>query len=170
MDLTITMKGASEAFAREVIALFASAEGVIVSSEPLDTKWTAERAYRLLRMSNARATTLLLAAVDGNGWVDGADFRAKHGENALHGPTAAISKAITRGSREGHWSANIPHPLSPTPPHPTKGWSKTGGYFLEESHLPAFQAAVARFRAEDMNTAVAGAPAMQADPADLPSP
>ncbi|MFE2433079.1 hypothetical protein ACFXJ5_41065 [Streptomyces sp. NPDC059373] len=145
MDLTITLKGASEDFARQVLAMFVGAEGVVVSTEPADTEWTADRAYRLLRMTNARSLLLIDTAVNGNGWVDGPAYRKEFGEQALRGPSATITKAIKRGAAEGLWSSDIPHPLRATTPAPGQGWSKTGGYFLDAKHLPVFRTAMERY-------------------------
>ncbi|MGW0828323.1 hypothetical protein [Streptomyces sp. NPDC002845] len=149
MDLTITMKGASEDFVREVLQSFAGAAGVEIATEPADTEWTQDRAYRLLRNSNIRVVLLLSQLVKGDGWLDAHAYREKWGDNALRGPSAALTKAITRGAKAGWWSPDIPNPLRPTTPDPSKGWSKTGGYYLDDEHLPGFRAAMERYGQEN---------------------
>ncbi|MEV7031694.1 hypothetical protein AB0N99_15880 [Streptomyces sp. NPDC093272] len=142
MDLTIHVQDATEDFAREVLAMFAGAEGVTVATqEAPDTVWTADRAYRLLRHTNTRVQLFMSQLVQGDGWLDAYAYREKWGQNSLRGPSAALTKAIKRGAKEGWWSPDIPNPVRPTTPDPQKGWSKTAGYYLDEEHLPAFRAA-----------------------------
>ncbi|MEV5194757.1 hypothetical protein AB0K86_19900 [Streptomyces clavifer] len=106
-----------------------------------DTEWTVERAVKLLRDTNARTALLIEAAVEGNGWVDGPAFREKYGENAMRGPSQSIRKALKRGTEQGHWSADIAHPLTATTPD-KQGWSKTGGYYLDKGLVPVFREAI----------------------------
>jgi hypothetical protein len=106
-----------------------------------DAEWTVDRAVKLLRDTNARTVLLVEAAVEGDGWVDGPAFREKWGETAFRGPTQSITKAIKRGAEQGHWSANIAPPFTPTTPDKS-GWSKTGGYYLEDGLVPIFRDAL----------------------------
>ncbi|MFB8025976.1 MULTISPECIES: hypothetical protein [unclassified Streptomyces] len=106
-----------------------------------DTEWTVDRAMKLLRDTNGRTILLVEAAVEGDGFADGPAFREKNGETALRGPSQSITKALKRGAEQGHWSADIAHPLTPTTPD-KKGWSKTGGYYLDKGLVPVFREAI----------------------------
>ncbi|MER6520248.1 hypothetical protein ABT246_25755 [Streptomyces sp. NPDC001553] len=111
-----------------------------------DADWTVERLLVLLRDINTRTLTLLDAAVEGNGWVDGPRYREKWGANSMIGPSQTITRAIKRGAEQGHWPADITPPIRPTTPDKA-GWSKTGGYYLAEGLLPLLADALNRMKA-----------------------
>lgn len=106
-----------------------------------DAEWTVERVVKMLRDTNARTILFVEAAVEGDGWLDGKAFRRKWGETALRGPSQSITKAIKRGAEQGHWSAGITPPFTPTTPDKA-GWSKTGGYYLGDGLVPVFREAL----------------------------
>ncbi|MEV0487258.1 hypothetical protein AB0I69_42500 [Streptomyces sp. NPDC050508] len=110
-----------------------------------NTEWTVDRAVKLLRDTNRRTLLFVEAAIEGEGWVDGAAFREKQGETALRGPSQSITKAIKRGAEQGLWSPDITPPFTPTTPE-KEGWSKTGGYYLADGLLPIFTEALKRLR------------------------
>ncbi|MFG2774728.1 hypothetical protein [Streptomyces sp. NPDC048350] len=100
-----------------------------------DDTWTPDRADEFVRAVHGRGRELLRAVAEGDGWVDGEAYRAKHGENALLGPTASITKAVTKGIREGWLPEGTVLPLTSTYDG-RSSWSKTDGYRLPP-HLAA---------------------------------
>jgi hypothetical protein len=103
-----------------------------------DPVWTPERADRFVNEVSTPGRRLLRAAAEGNGRVDGERFRERFGERALHGPSAAITKAVNRGIREGWLPEGAELPLTSTYDG-RSSWSKTDGY-----RLPAHLAAIFR--------------------------
>ncbi|MFG2408785.1 hypothetical protein ACGFR8_31465 [Streptomyces brevispora] len=107
-----------------------------------DTEWTVDRAEKLLRQIQPHTRNLIVAAVEGDGFADGAAFRARHGENSLKGPSQSITKAVKSGAELGYWGRSMTSPIAPTTPD-KNGWSKTGGYYLDKSLVPVFAQALA---------------------------
>ncbi|WP_275466314.1 hypothetical protein [Streptomyces noursei] len=108
-----------------------------------DTVWTPERADQLLTEINGRARTLLRAIAEGEGWVDGAEFREKYGDNAVQGPTTSITTAVKRGIREGWLPEGAELSLESTYDG-RSSWQKTGGYRLPRHLAGIFRDAFAR--------------------------
>jgi hypothetical protein len=108
-----------------------------------DPIWTPERAEQFVQEVSPKGRRLLRAAAEGNGRVDGEKFRAQYGEDALHGPSAAITKAVTRGIRDGWLPEGAELPLNST--YDGRGsWSKTDGYRMPQHLAGIFREAFAR--------------------------
>ncbi|KQX77049.1 MULTISPECIES: hypothetical protein [unclassified Streptomyces] len=103
-----------------------------------DPVWTPERAEQFIQEISESGRRLLCAAADGNGRVDAEKFREHHGERALYGPSAVLTKTVNRGIREGWLPEGAELPLSSTFDG-RSSWSKTDGY-----RLPAHLAAIFR--------------------------
>ncbi|MEU3499494.1 hypothetical protein ABZ726_01570 [Streptomyces hundungensis] len=108
-----------------------------------DAVWTPDRADQLLTEINGRARTLLRAITEGEGWVDGEEFRKKYGDNAVQGPTTSITTAVKRGIREGWLPEDAELPLESTYDG-RSSWQKTGGYRLPRHLAGIFRDAFAR--------------------------
>ncbi|MFD9722602.1 hypothetical protein [Streptomyces sp. NPDC059072] len=155
MNVTFQIQGGGEEFEARVEAklLALAAELGSVSTvrgdrpnpaESLVTgSWTCEQAEEVLRKLNGRATALVRAVADGDGWVDGAQYRATHGETALHGPTAAFTKAIKRAVKAGILPEGTTNPLTSTYDGHSS-WQKTGGYRMDRAVAATFRTAFAR--------------------------
>lgn len=108
-----------------------------------DPVWTPERAEQFVQEVSPNGRRLLRAAAEGNGRVDGEKFRAQYGEDALYGPSAAITKAVTRGIRDGWLPEGAELPLNST--YDGRGsWSKTDGYRMPPHLAAIFREAFAR--------------------------
>ncbi|MCF3142195.1 hypothetical protein [Streptomyces platensis] len=94
-----------------------------------DPVWTPERADQFVREVSPKGRRLLHAVAEGEGRVDCEKFREQYGESALHGPSAAITKAVNRGIREGWLPEGTELPLTSTYDG-RSSWSKTDGYRL----------------------------------------
>lgn len=108
-----------------------------------DPVWTPERAEQFVQEVSPKGRRLLRAAAEGNGRVDGEKFRAQYGDTALHGPSAAITKAVTRGIRDGWLPEGAELPLTSTYDG-RSSWSKTDGYRLPPHLAAIFREAFAR--------------------------
>jgi hypothetical protein len=108
-----------------------------------DPVWTPERADRFVTEVSMPGRRLLRAAAEGSGRVDGEKFREQHGERALHGPSAAITKTVNRGIREGWLPEGAELPLSSTYDG-RSSWSKTDGYRLPAHLADIFRDAFTR--------------------------
>ncbi|MFB6629990.1 hypothetical protein ACFCWY_08850 [Streptomyces sp. NPDC056362] len=108
-----------------------------------DDTWTPERADQFVRTIHGRGKDLLRAVAEGGGWVDGKEYRERHGENALRGPTASITKTVTKGIKEGWLPKGAVLPLKSTYDG-RSSWSKTDGYELPQHLAAIFRAAFER--------------------------
>ncbi|WP_374987174.1 hypothetical protein [Streptomyces fradiae] len=140
--MKITIEGASEEFAREVLQL-AAQQGANLSISTIETGWTAERAERYLRSLPAGARTFArIVVVDGDGHADADTLRAAVGK--LNGPTVALSRAMPRGVKAGWWPEGTPAPIEKVddPDHPS--WQKAEAYVMSRDLVPIFRSAFAR--------------------------
>ncbi|WP_331721192.1 hypothetical protein [Streptomyces sp. NBC_00454] len=165
MHVTFQIQGTGEEFEARVeaklLALAAELGAVATAPETgndsaASADWTSEQAEEVLRKLNGRATDLLRAVADGDGWVDGAHYRATHGETALHGPTAALTKAIKRAIKAGILPEGTANPLTSTYDGHSS-WQKTGGYRMDKPTAAAFRAAFTRI--DGHRTGAAAGPA-----------
>ncbi|MFJ8018720.1 hypothetical protein [Streptomyces sp. NPDC096311] len=108
-----------------------------------DPIWTPERADQFVREVSPNGRRLLRAVAEGYGWADGEEFRAKHGDDALRGPSAAITKAVTRGIRDGWLPEDTELPFTSSYDG-RSSWQKTGGYRLPPHLAAVFRDAFAR--------------------------
>ncbi|GGU44565.1 hypothetical protein [Streptomyces violascens] len=108
-----------------------------------DAVWTPERVEHLIREVAPRGRQLLRAVAEGDGWVDGEQYRAAYGDAALRGPSAAITKAVTRGIRDGWLPVGAELPFTSTYDG-RSSWQKTGGYRLPRHLAAVFREAFAR--------------------------
>ncbi|MFD4933379.1 hypothetical protein [Streptomyces virginiae] len=111
------------------------------ASVTTDTEWTVDRAEKLLRQIQPHTRNLIVAAVEGKGFADGAAFRKQYGENSLKGPSQSITKAVKAGAELGYWGRSMTSPIKATTPD-KNGWSKTGGYYLDKDLVPIFAEAL----------------------------
>ncbi|WP_223190492.1 hypothetical protein [Streptomyces sp. TRM68416] len=152
--MKITIEGASEEFAREVLSL-AAQQGANLTIRTVETGWTAERAERYLRSLPAGARTFArLVVVDGDGRADADTLRAALGK--LNGPTVALSRAMPRGVREGWWPEGTPAPIEKVddPDHPS--WQKAEAYVMSRDLVPIFRSAFARLASTQQAARAAG--------------
>ncbi|MER5737334.1 hypothetical protein ABT117_16870 [Streptomyces sp. NPDC002262] len=108
-----------------------------------DDTWTPDRADRFVREVKGRGRQLLRALAEGDGWVDGEEYRQKYGENALRGPTASITKSVTKGIKEKWLPEGATLPVTSTYDG-RSSWSKTDGYRLPPHLAAIFRDAFAR--------------------------
>ncbi|NUK50388.1 hypothetical protein HRW14_08805 [Streptomyces lunaelactis] len=111
-----------------------------------DTEWTPERAATLLRNLPSKAARVIVAAVDGGGYVAAEDLREEGG--SMRGHTGPITHALNRGVREGWWPEGMPTPIKASYNADVAGAQRAAGFQLGEGLLPVFQAAVTQV--EDM--------------------
>src|SRR5207244_3543179 len=106
----ITIEGASEEFAREVLAL-AAQQGADLTVATVQTGWTVDRAERYLRSLTAdarRFAEMVIAGSERPGHLDADQLRSVIGR--LNGATVALSRAVGRGVKKGWWPEGTPAP------------------------------------------------------------
>ncbi|MFE6132707.1 hypothetical protein ACFQ6Q_31275 [Streptomyces sp. NPDC056437] len=107
-----------------------------------DIEWTPERAATLLRNLPDKAARVIIAAVEGGGYVAAASLREDGG--SMRGHTGPITHALNRGVREGWWPEGMPTPIKASYNPDVAGPQRAAGFLLTEGLLPAFQAAVSQ--------------------------
>ncbi|MFH8786971.1 hypothetical protein [Streptomyces roseoverticillatus] len=143
MTITITLKFTEDddEFGRRLMQLLGEHGAVLEHDE--EEGWTINHAKELIHELNSHAKLLLRACADGEGWVSGGEFREQHGDRALYGPTAAITKAVKRCIRNGKLPEGFTSPINPTYNPDNPSWQKTGGYTMTKSDAKAFAEAFA---------------------------
>ncbi|MFI0901776.1 hypothetical protein [Streptomyces sp. NPDC020983] len=140
--MKITIEGADENFARELLAL-AAQQGADLTITTVETGWTVDRAERYLRSLPGGARRFAeVVFVDCDGYADADHLRRVVGK--LNGPTVALSRAIPRGVREGWWPEGTPAPIEKVddPDHPS--WQKAEAYTMNAANVGVFREALAR--------------------------
>ncbi|MGW1037582.1 hypothetical protein [Streptomyces antibioticus] len=139
--MKITIEGASEEFAREVLTL-AAQQGANLTLNTVKTGWTVERAERYLRSLPAGARTFAQLVINGDGHADAETLRTALGK--LNGPTVALSRAVPRGVKAGWWPEGTPAPIEKVddPDHPS--WQKAEAYVMSRDLVPVFRTALAQ--------------------------
>jgi hypothetical protein len=144
--MKITIEGASEDFARELVAL-AARQGGELSITTVGTGWTVDRAERYLRSLTGGARRFAeMVVVDGDGYIDADHLRTVLGR--LQGPTVALSRAMPRGVKEGWWPEGTPAPISPVWDENNPSWHKNIAYRMDREIVPIFREALTRIVSE----------------------
>ncbi|MEV7535480.1 hypothetical protein [Streptomyces hydrogenans] len=145
--MEIIIKGASEEFARELVALAAQHHAEL-SISTVKPGWTVDRAERYLRDLTAGARTMAeMVIVEGDGYLDADHLRRVVG--ALNGPANSLKRAVDRGVRKGWWPEGTPRPVTPVSNPDNPSWHQNIAYRMDQELLPVFREALLR---------IAGAP------------
>lgn len=143
--MRITIEGAGEDFARELLAL-AAQQGAELTITTVDTSWTVERAERYLHSLTGGARRFAeMVIVDGDGYIDADQLRSVLGR--LNGPTVALSRAVPRGVKRGWWPEGTPAPITPVSDPDNPSWHQNIAYRMDREIVPIFRDAVARLAA-----------------------
>ncbi|MFI9155686.1 hypothetical protein [Streptomyces sp. NPDC053367] len=138
----ITIEGASEEFAREVLAL-AAQQGAELTVATVQTGWTVDRAERYLRSLPAGARRFAeMVIVDGDGYLDADQLRSVIGR--LNGPTVALSRAVPRGVKKGWWPEGTSAPITPVSDPDNPSWHQNIAYRMDADLVPVFREALVR--------------------------
>lgn len=140
--MEIIIKGATEEFARELVALAAKhhAELSITTFKP---GWTVDRAERYLRSLTAGARTMAeMVIVEGDGYLDADHLRRVVG--ALNGPANSLKRTVDRGVRKGWWPEGTPKPITPVSNPDNPSWHQNIAYQMDKELVPVFRDALLR--------------------------
>ncbi|MFF3159584.1 hypothetical protein [Streptomyces sp. NPDC057910] len=138
--MKITIEGASPAFEEKLLRLVAEHRHELAVTQ--DPGWNEDRAELFLRSTTEGARALLLRVVDGGGWADAEELRAEL--DSFRGATIALSRALQRGARQGHWPENTPAPAEVVYDEKNPSWQRAQGYHMSTETLAAFQVAFDR--------------------------
>ncbi|GAA3127028.1 hypothetical protein GCM10020254_88050 [Streptomyces goshikiensis] len=109
--MEIIIKGASEEFAKELVALAAQHHAEL-SISTVRPGWTVDRAERYLRDLTASSRRMAeMVILDGDGYIEADHLRSVLG--ALNGPSNGLTRAVPRGVRKGWWPEGTPAPIAP---------------------------------------------------------
>lgn len=139
--MRITIEGASPEFEHKLLGLLADYRHELTITA--DTEWTAERAERFLRSLPLSARTFARLVIDADGSAD-ADTLREHFTGGLRGPTIALSRALTRGVRTGHWPDGTAAPITPLYDPDNPSWQRAIRYEMAIELLASFQEALSR--------------------------
>ncbi|MEV7445667.1 hypothetical protein AB0O22_31795 [Streptomyces sp. NPDC091204] len=140
--MEIIIKGATEEFARELVALAAQhhAELSITTVQP---GWTVDRAERYLRDLTAGSRRMAeMVIVDGEGYIEADHLRSVLG--ALNGPSNGLKRAVDRGVRKGWWPEGTPAPVTPVSDPNNPSWHQNIAYRMDKELVPVFGEALTR--------------------------
>ncbi|MEV5950360.1 hypothetical protein [Streptomyces sp. NPDC051993] len=142
--MKITIEGASDDFARELVAL-AAQQHADLTVTTVETGWTVDRAERYLRSLPASARRFAeMVFVDGEGYIDADHLRSALVK--LNGPTVALSRAMPRGVRKGWWPEGTPAPITPVSDPDNPSWHQNIAYRMDAANVPIFSEALCRIR------------------------
>jgi hypothetical protein len=151
--MKITIEGASEEFARELVALAAQHADVTVTT--IDAAWTTDRAERFLRSLPSAARRLAeMVIVDGDGYIDAEQLRAVLGR--LNGASIALTRALPRGVRKGWWPEGTTAPIRPVSDPDNPSWHQNIAYRMDQAIVPVFREALTRIIATKRAAEAAG--------------
>ncbi|MGP3951161.1 hypothetical protein [Streptomyces sp. 7N604] len=139
--MKITIEGASEEFERKLLALVAEHRDELTLT--VGTEWTVDRAEHYLRSLPAVARAFARMVVDADGSKD-ADVLREEFDRGLRGPTIALSRAVPRGVREGHWPDGTPQPITPLYDPDNPSWQRAIRYEMTSENVAVFREAFAR--------------------------
>lgn len=140
--MRITIEGASPEFEHKLLGLLADHRHELTVTA--GTEWSVERAEHFLRSLPLNARTFVRLVVEADGSADAEELRAHFG-GGLRGPTIALSRALSRGVRGGHWPEGTSAPVSPLYDPDNPSWQRAIRYTMPAEHLEAFREAVSRF-------------------------
>jgi len=155
VPVKITIEGASEEFARELLALAAQQGGAGLTVSTVQTGWTVDRAERYLRSLTGGARRFAeMVILDGDGYIDADQLRAVLGK--LNGPTVALSRTIPRGVKNGWWPEGTPAPIAPVSDPDNPSWHQNIAYRMDAENVPVFREALARLAFTQQSARAAG--------------
>ena len=133
MRITVTIDQPTGDFQDRLLALLAEHAAAV----EIDTTWTVERAEKYYRSLPARARRIVKEAVIRDGYVPAEELRDDE-NSSLRGHSGALSRALERGARRGHWPETMPAPIEPQGP----GFGKVVGYRMPSDFVQAFYTAI----------------------------
>ncbi|MER7755485.1 hypothetical protein [Kitasatospora sp. NPDC097643] len=133
MDITISVRGASEEFAEKLLAFLAPYRDTVTVED--DSAWTPDRIARYFLALPPRAQRILEEAVSRGGYVSSDALRGDDGAGSLKGHSAGLKRILDRGIREGWWPATLQLPVQAQGP----GFGKVLGYKIPEPLHEAFR-------------------------------
>ncbi|MFJ6889881.1 hypothetical protein ACIQRC_34245 [Streptomyces californicus] len=149
--MKIIIEGASQGFARELVALAAQHHADLTITT-VETGWTADRAERYLSSLTGSARRFAeMVIVDGDGYIEADQLRSALGK--LNGPTVALSRALPRGVKRGWWPEGTPAPITPVSDPNNPSWHQNIAYRMDRENVPVFRDAVARLASVRSTTA-----------------
>ncbi|MFD7758045.1 hypothetical protein [Streptomyces sp. NPDC059757] len=142
--MKITIEGASPAFERKLLALYADHRHELTLA--VDTEWDTERAEQYLASLPTNALFFAKLVVEADGNKPAEELREVFNGD-LRGPTIALSRALPRGIRRNWWPAGIETPITPhyDPEHPS--WQKAIAYRMTSGNVHVFREALVRLNA-----------------------
>lgn len=138
--MKITIEGASAEFERRLLELLAEHRHELTVTA--DAGWDVERAERYLRSLPVGARRFAKLVVDGDGRAGADDLREAIGK--LNGPTVALSRAVSRGVREGWWPEGVTAPVTVVYDPDNPSWQKAMAYAMTSENVPLFREAFVR--------------------------
>jgi hypothetical protein len=148
--ITVTVENPTSNFQDDLLALLAKHAATV----EVDRTWTLPRAEIFYRSLPARARRIVKEAVIRDGYVPAEELRDDP-DASLRGHSGAITRALTRGARNGHWPDGMRPPIEPQGP----GFGRVVGYRMPDDLVPLFFTAIERsgtFDPHDTNQAVDG--------------
>ncbi|MFB9580039.1 hypothetical protein [Streptomyces goshikiensis] len=140
--MEIIIKGASEEFAKELVALAAQHHAEL-SISTVRPGWTVDRAERYLRDLTASSRRMAeMVILDGDGYIEADHLRSVLG--ALNGPSNGLTRAVPRGVRKGWWPEGTPAPIAPVSDPANPSWHQTIAYQMDKELVPVFREALTR--------------------------
>ncbi|MFE5847694.1 hypothetical protein ACFQ7N_39350 [Streptomyces niveus] len=135
--MKITIEGASPAFERELLALIADHRHELTLSA--GTEWTVDRAETYLASLPANGRAFAQQVIYADGMKDADELREVF--ESLRGPTISLSRAVTRGVREGWWPQGTQAPINPMYDPDNPSWQRAVAYTMTSENVIVFRAA-----------------------------
>ncbi|WP_063801996.1 hypothetical protein [Streptomyces sp. WM6378] len=139
--MKIAIEGADQEFAEKLVVLAAEHRAELTVTT-VDTGWSVDRAETYLTSLAGAARHFAQHVIYADGMADADDLRPIFG--SLCEPRIALSRAVTRGLREGWWPQGTPEPITPVydPDNPSR--QKAIAYQMTGENVLIFRAALDR--------------------------